>query len=178
MTEWRPEGRDVRRSLPYARARSLLAALALLGLLAAGPAASDAAAKLINGFPPEVVGNDAVGERLVCGAGSWNGIPEFTYKWIRDGLQVAEGVTYFVRVEDKGHSLWCVVKATVREFDGTTESVEARSSNSLKIPGEAAEPPASVQAPLVSGRPAVDEVLSCSPGVWKGTPQLTYGYEW
>src|SRR5436305_5357096 len=110
MTEWRPEGRYARRRLPGASVRRLLAVLAALTCVAAaGPATGDAAAKLINGFPPEVAGNAAVGERLVCGAGSWNGIPEFNYKWIRDGLQVAEGITYFVRVEDKGHSLWCVV---------------------------------------------------------------------
>jgi hypothetical protein len=170
MTEWRPEGRDAR--------RRLLVALIALACVVGGPGAASAAAKLINGFPPEVVGNPAIGERLVCGAGSWNGIPEFTYKWIREGTQVAEGVTYFVRTEDKGYSLWCVVKATVREFEGTTETVEARSINSLRIPGERPTPPESTEAPTVSGRAAVNEILSCSQGRWSGNPKPTFTYQW
>ena len=77
-------------------------ALAAATCLLAGPAVgSAAAAKPENNFPPEVRGNPAVGERAVCGAGSWTGeISEFSYQWLRDGTVVGTELTYRIATAD------------------------------------------------------------------------------
>ena len=138
-----------------------------------GPVAGSAAAQApVNNFAPEVVGSPVVGERIVCGAGSWSGsVSEFRYKWLRDAIQIAAGFPYKITPADAGHSLWCVVTAI-----GGGGSTEAESSNSLLIPGGTAPEPKVL--PEVSGKPALGETLSCSTGTWSGTAPISYAYKW
>jgi hypothetical protein len=164
-----------RRSARFGVQRLVMALMAVTCVLI-GPAAQSAAAqKPVNNFAPEVVGNPVVGERLVCGSGSWTGaVREFTYEWLRDAIPVGTGITYWVGIADKGHSLWCVVTATGNE--GTTE---AESANSLKIPGgKPGSPPGNIVPPEVSGKPAVGETLNCSTGTWSGNPAPAFTYQW
>jgi hypothetical protein len=155
--------------------RRLVMALLVLTCILVGPATGSAAAQApVNNLAPEVVGNALVGERLVCGAGSWTGtVSEFTYEWLRDAIHVASGLTYGVTTADRGHSLWCVVTAI-----GSGGRAEAESSNSLAIPGGKSEPPLNIAPPEVSGKPAVGETLNCSTGTWTGNPAPTFTYQW
>src|SRR5438445_507690 len=157
------------------RARELLVALACAAGVLLGPAAASAAARPMPGLLPEVVGAPVVGEKLVCGAGSWNGnVQEFKYVWLRDAVPIAFGVTYTVTFADAGHSLWCVVTAVGSEGSG-----EAESSNSLEIEGAArTAPPENTVAPEVSGKASVGETLSCSTGTWTASPQPAFTYQW
>jgi hypothetical protein len=176
-----PARRDKDGGVPAGRstarigARRLLSTLAAVTcILVASAAASVASQKPVNDLAPEVVGNPAVGERLVCGAGSWTGsVSGFTYKWLRDAVPVASGVAYLVTTADKGHLLWCVVTAT-----GSEGSTEAESANSLAIPGQKGEPPVNTLAPEVSGNPVLGEALHCSDGTWTGNPAPTLTYQW
>lgn len=151
------------------------AAVAVTCMLISSAPGSSAAQIPVNDLAPEVVGTPAVGERLVCGAGSWIGsVSGFSYVWLRDAIPVGSGVTYMVTNADKGHSLWCVVTAT-----GSEGSAEAESANSVAIPGsKSVGPPENTAAPQVSGKPAVGETLNCSKGAWSGTPAPTFTYQW
>ena len=176
-----PEGktRAVRlRLVPVAMRRALAMLVAGLCLLL-GPAATTAAAAPVNDFPPEVVGNALVGERLLCGAGSWGGgVSKFSFAWLRDGIPIASGVAYKVRPEDEGHLLWCRVTATLEEFGKPPEVTQAESGNSVRIPGVLPSPPVSTEAPVLSGLAAVHEKLSCSNGNWSGSAPFTFTYQW
>src|ERR1700726_4074213 len=97
-------------------ARRLLMAFVAATCMLVGPAAASAGAPPVNNLAPEVVGSPLVGERIVCGAGSWSGaVSEFHYEWLRDGVPVAAGVAYQVTTVDRGHSLWCIVTALGNE---------------------------------------------------------------
>lgn len=142
----------------------------------AGPAVGSASAqKPVNNLAPEVVGLPLLGERLVCGAGSWIGtVTEFGYQWLRDAVPVGTGDTYVVTSADEGHSLWCVVTAISPE--GVTE---AESANSVTLPGaNGARPPENTIAPEVSGKDTPGETLACSTGKWSGTPPPAFTYQW
>jgi hypothetical protein len=154
--------------------RRLVTAFAVTVVILVGPAAASAPAAPVNGFPPEVVGRGVVGERLVCGAGSWSGVvSQFRYTWVRDAIVVGSGVAYRITVADKGHLLWCVVTAT--GADGS--STEAESANSVRVEGNAPKPPIALAAPEVSGTPAVGATLTCSKGQWSEEP-TSFSYQW
>src|SRR5438034_9119139 len=175
MLGWRSqEGCSSARGGPVPVHRVAMALVAVTCTLI-GPVAGSAAAQApVNNFAPEVVGSPVVGERIVCGAGSWSGsVSEFRYKWLRDAIQIAAGFPYKITPADAGHSLWCVVTAI-----GGGGSTEAESSTSLEIPGARSEGPTNTLPPEVSGTPAVGETLTCSPGAWTGNPQPTLTYRW
>jgi hypothetical protein len=177
MWWWRRagKGRPAARARSMRAARALACALGAIAVLGAGFGAADAAAAgPVNNFPPEVVGNAVIGERIVCAAGSWTGsVTEFRYEWVRDGLEIAPGVYYIIKSADKGHSLWCVVTAI-----GPGGSTVAKSFNSIEVPGEALEPPGPKTPPVISGEARVGKTLTCSPGTWKGNPAPTLTYQW
>src|SRR5438067_4385661 len=177
MAGWRgQEGcRSVHNRPTLVRARRLVTALLAVTAVLIGPATVRAAAQApVNNFPPEVAGNPVVGERVVCGAGSWSGtVSEFRYKWVRDAIPIATGVAYKVAAADAGHSVWCIVTAI-----GGGESAEAESANSLEIPGGRSEAPVNTRPPEASGTPAVGETLTCSPGTWSGNPAPVLTYRW
>jgi hypothetical protein len=144
-------------------------------LVVGATAGAATAQKPVNTLKPEVVGNPLIGERLVCGAGSWAGaVSEFSYKWVRDAITVASGLTYIVSAADEGHSLWCVVTAI-----GSGGASEAESGNSIAIPGgTATTAPENIAPPEVSGRATAGEMLTCSTGQWSGTPAPGFTYQW
>jgi hypothetical protein len=155
----------------------VLAALIAVTCLIGGPAVSSAmAAAPSNNYAPEVEGNPAVGETLLCYAGSWTGgVSSFTFQWLREGAVIAEGPSdqFMITEAERGDILSCDVIATNSEGSGEEES-----SNSVEVPGRPASKPESTEAPLVSGDPAVGEPLSCSQGKWNASPAPTFAYKW
>lgn len=62
---------------------------------------------------PSIAGTPSSGGPLVCESGDWTGLPtQFTYRWLRDGTQIATGARYVVTDGDVGHNLTCEVTAT------------------------------------------------------------------
>ncbi len=164
----RSAGRGARRLV------TALMALVAMACVLVGPAASTAAAEeLINNAPPEVTGHPAVGEDLVCYAGSWVGRPEFRFEWLRNGVVIAEGNPYKVREADEGTSLSCIVIATAGG-----ETVEEESNNSFQIGGSKGSEPKNEELPTVSGTAAVGHTLTCSSGRWSGTAPIEFEYQW
>ena len=75
---------------------------------------------------PEVSGTPAVGEKLTCVRGTWNGQPPpaFTYQWLRDGVSIAAATssTYTAEGADLGHLLSCHGVASNSEGSAEAES--------------------------------------------------------
>ena len=127
-----------------------------------------------NILAPAVSGSAALGARLTCLEGTWSGspVPALTYQWLRDGssIESATAGTYVVVEADQGHSLSCRV-AAINDEGAAYEN----SSNVLEIPGTE---PQDIEAPEVSGTPAVGESLICLRGTWSGKPTPTFTYRW
>jgi hypothetical protein len=106
--------------------------------------------------------------------GVWEGqpTPTFTYKWLRDGSEIAGATasSYKIVEADRGHSLSCIVTASNTEGKG-----EAHSSNNIHVPGS---PPIPLELPTIAGTPEVGTALTCSEGKWSGAPVPTVTYQW
>jgi len=136
--------------------------------------ANETATKPVNSEAPQVSGTPAVGQTLLCSAGSWSGTPTptFTYQWLREGAAItgATSESYTVQTSDQGHGLVCEVTAS------NSAGKTAAQSTPVSIPAEAK--PVNTGAPQVAGTPAVGSILSCSAGSWSGTPAPTFAYQW
>jgi hypothetical protein len=130
-----------------------------------------------NVTPPSIEGQPEVGHVLECLIGKWTGqpTPTPTYQWVLDpGAQgetvVGEAKTYEVSKADGGQMLACTVTET------NSVGTAIASSASVPIPAIA---PSNTSAPVVKGRGAVGETLSCSHGSWSGAPVPgEYEYQW
>lgn len=123
--------------------------------------------------PPKVSGTAAVGETLACAPGTWSGSPPptFTYQWLLGGVEIPSATLnrYTVSSSDRGLSLSCVVTAT------NTAGTGVASSELVHVPGTK---PEVLEAPQVSGPPAVGQQLKCLRGVWNGQPPPAFTYQW
>ncbi|HVO54728.1 MAG TPA: carboxypeptidase regulatory-like domain-containing protein [Solirubrobacterales bacterium] len=134
---------------------------------------ADAAAKAVNTTAPVLSGTPALDSVLSCSNGVWQNSPTaFEYAWLRGSSAItgASAATYQVQAADQGSSITCEVTA----INGAGET--GATSNSLAIPA-AAGAPVNTTAPVLSGTPALDSVLSCSDGAWSNSP-TSFGYAW
>jgi hypothetical protein len=122
---------------------------------------------------PKVSGTPAVGETLLCTPGSWSGqpLPTFTYQWLLGGAEIpaATQSSYTVSDSDRGASLSCKVTAA------NAAGARSASSEAVHVPGVK---PEMVEAPQVSGTPAVGLQLRCLRGLWNGQPPPAFAYQW
>ena len=81
---------------------------------------------------PYLSGDGLPGGTLNCTMGNWEGTPDsYSYQWLSDGQSVKAttgGDTYQVLPEDVGHSITCVVTATI-----ALGSTDAPESNEVMI---------------------------------------------
>jgi hypothetical protein len=125
--------------------------------------------------PPLVLGSPEVAQPLTCLTGTWIGAPKptFSYRWLLEGTVIpsASEAIYVVTPVDQGHSLSCEVIATNK-----VGVAEAASENHVTVGGMA---PVNVVLPVVSGKLAEGEQLTCSEGLWDAAPAPpTYSYQW
>jgi hypothetical protein len=126
-----------------------------------------------NTASPEVSGNPAVGDTLTCSPGTWTGqpAPTYTYRWLLGGTGIPSATTntYTVATTDRGLVLSCMVTAS------NGAGTESATSKGLHVPGIR---PENIEAPRVSGTPAVGQPLTCLPGIWNGAPPPAFTYQW
>jgi hypothetical protein len=153
----------------------------LFAVLSALFAAVALAAKPQYVLPPQIGGKARLGERLVCGSGTWKGAPHFEYQWVREGIETTKGPSYTLSKADEHKEVWCVVTA-IETVNGVTESSTAESVNSICLAGPCGGPPPEPLGvkvkPKVSGSATVGSLLSCSQGEWSGRPAPTFAYKW
>lgn len=124
---------------------------------------------------PSITGTPAPEATLTCLHGTWSGKPTPTYgfQWKLEGTAIG-GATeeeLVVAKTDEGRSLTCEVTATNKEGQAT------QTSEPVVVPKhKGAGAPKDIEAPALSGSPALGETLKCSPGSWSGEP--TFTYEW
>jgi len=97
----------------------------------------------------------------------------YSYDWLNDGISIGatDQNTYLVPAGIEGDTISCEVTASNGILP--TDSAE---SNGLEI--VAMLPPVNTVAPVLSGTPEPDEVLSCTDGTWTGEPTIVYTYAW
>src|ERR1700730_670296 len=110
MFAWGRHGESSLRFRPSLRGRRLFVVLGVVTVILAGAAVAIAAPEYVQ--PPEVTGKEKLGERLVCYPGSWKGSPNFTYVWLREGVEFASGPSYKLTSLDEHKEVWCAVTAT------------------------------------------------------------------
>jgi hypothetical protein len=130
----------------------------------------------------ELKGRPAVGETLTCAIGSWTGTPKFEFEWLRDGVVFEEGLetgSYLVKAEDEGHTLTCIVLASVGVGTANEETTEEESVNGIAIPGGSKpQAPKNTSPPTITGSAEVGATLHCESGAWSGTQPISFEYEW
>lgn len=121
---------------------------------------------------PVIAGTAALGSTLTATSGTWSPKAVYSYQWYADGTAIpkATAATYVAQVADVGKKLAVVVGA---RLNGYTSAAQTSAATAAVAPGTFAM----TQAPVISGKPYVDEVLTASPGTWTPTPGFK-GYRW
>jgi hypothetical protein len=157
-------------------------ALALLGAVCASSAVgvADAAGAPVNGSSPSIGGTAQDGQMLKAAKGSWSGQKpiDYAYQWVRcdaaggecEDIAAATKPALRATHEDVGHALRVIVTAT-----DATGSFAATSALTGLVAPLAVEKRAS---PKIEGAPEDGQLLSVGGGKWKGTPPLSFTYQW
>jgi sugar lactone lactonase YvrE len=128
---------------------------------------------------PLVEGTTLEGSTLTTTTGWWSGEEPigYAYQWERckeDGecapIEGATTSSYTLSASDTGYELRVLVTAT----DGHG-STEALSSATVVIDPEALE---RFSTPSIAGAVVIDGELEPDPGIWSGTGQISYAYQW
>ena len=132
---------------------------------------------------PLITGTVAVGQQLLADPGSWTGTPTpvFSYQWQScdssgnncTPIQGATTTTYTIASSDAGSTLDVTVTAT-----NTAGSSQAAPTTATTVVPQPSQPPANVNAPLITGTVAVGQQLQASAGTWTGTPTPVFSYQW
>ncbi|WP_395657348.1 hypothetical protein [Nocardioides sp.] len=129
---------------------------------------------------PSISGTAVVGNTLSCSSGSWTGAKpiNYAYTWNRDGAAISGAGTsiYTVSSDDSGARLSCTVRAT-----NAKGSAQATSASVTVGGGGGGDGPTNQVPPVISGTPAVGQVLTCSTGFWSGggpSDPIVYTYQW
>jgi hypothetical protein len=162
----------------------LIAVTAVGALFVASSATGRSQSKPSNQLEPFIATKIApiVGVTLTGNKGNWNGTEPitYTYSWLRcneDALGCkkipnAADTTYTIVKTDQGHTLRFQV--TAKNSDGSTT---AESNASGTVP-KAANAPADVAPPTVSGSAVVGEKLTAATGSWDGTKPIQFTIKW
>jgi hypothetical protein len=166
----------VGRSAVAAAVAVLLGAACWLALVGA----ADAAASPVNSSPPTIAGTAKDGQRLKASRGAWTGQAPiaYVYQWTHcdvsgddcEAVVGASGVSHTLTHEDVGHTL----RVTI------TASDSSGSSNATSAPTATVAPlaPSSRSHPKIAGVFEDGQLLSVSDGTWRGTPPLSFAYQW
>jgi hypothetical protein len=159
-----------------------ISALALVGTAAGVPVigVADAAGSPVNGSPPSIAGIAKDGQLLKASRGAWTGQARisYTYQWTRcdasgeacEDIVAATKASRAVTHEDVDHTLRVIVTAN----DGTgSSSVTSAPTGTVAPLG-----PRRRSAPKIVGSFEDGQSLSVGDGTWRGTPPLSFSYQW
>jgi len=152
------------------------------GTSIATPVIGAAAPKSVT--PPTIDGDAVVGETLTASNGIWNGSnPVFTYQWQKcdaHGTPAScaniAGATANVYVPVTGD-----VGSTLRVLVTATNSLGSATKESNPTPLVASTIPTNTSLPAIQAFLDTDGTVTsytATPGVWTGSPTITYGYQW
>jgi hypothetical protein len=151
---------------------------------ASDPAGPVSAVPPTNTAAPSLSGTATDGQTLTASPGTWSGAPAptYSYQWERCTSSIASCVaisgatasTYALTDGDVGDYLVADVTASNASYYGGS------SASALSDPSGTVEavPPASTQAPSISGTDADGSTLTADPGTFSGAPAPTVGYQW
>ena len=112
---------------------------------------------------PALSGDPVQGGTLTCGAGAWDGTYALTYRWLRNGADLATGPTLTIDAP-AGTTYSCVV---------TAAGLTSADSPALTVSAPAA---GNRSAPYITGAPQLGATLTCNPGTWSGASAFTYAW--
>jgi hypothetical protein len=156
--------------------------LALLGAACASSAigVADAAGAPVNASPPSISGAPLDGQVLKAVKGSWSGHKpiEYAYQWVRcdaaggecEDIASAKQPALRVSHEDVGHTLGVAITAIDASGSSTASSALTALVAPLAVRKRA--------TPKIEGAPEDGQVLSVGGEEWKGTPPLSFAYQW
>ena len=141
-------------------------------LAAAGPL------KVKNTVAPKITGTRQVGYVLTVSKGTWTGAASFTYKWLRCNSAGAScstiaGATsrkYTLTKQDTARK----IKAVVTGHHAGSTAVSKPSAAVGPIKGK----PFYVSGGVITGTPAVGNMLTAVKGTWRAYPAPTFTYKW
>jgi hypothetical protein len=119
---------------------------------------------------PTLSGVAQVGRQLTCELGTWSGSPSLAVAWLRNGTPIAgaTSATYTLAAADAAQQLACQVTAT----NAAGSTVARTPAITIPVTGG----PGNARVPVVTGRSAIGERLTCEPGQWAGQPTFTYAW--
>ncbi len=127
----------------------------------------------VNTVAPQIQGTPTQGQTVTCSQGTWTNSPTgYSYVWQRNGSPIAGATSssYVIQAADVGQNLTCVVTASNAAGSG-------QASSAAVVPVASVSAPVNQTRPVISGTPAVGNVLSCSQGTWTNSP-TGYAYAW
>ncbi|HEX5223493.1 MAG TPA: hypothetical protein VFW29_00055 [Solirubrobacteraceae bacterium] len=154
------------------------AAIAIAPFTGSAPAAGTGAP--VNVKAPHISGKAIDEATQIASAGTWSGSATitFSYQWERcnaSGEECAEipgaaAQRRKVAHEDVGHTL----RVTVTASNG--EGSASKTSPATAV--IAISKPVKFRAPAIVGTVADGKLLTAAPGTWRGTPPLSFAYQW
>ena len=130
-----------------------------------------------NTVPPVITGTTVVGNTLLTSSGTWSGTAAtYTYQWKRGGVAIsgATSSAYLLVSADIGTMISVTVTATNTAGNASATATAVGPVTALSPPANAG----GANLPVVSGTPAVGQVLTATTGTWTGSPPITYAYQW
>src|SRR5208283_1530508 len=137
------------------------------------------APSVVEGKGPTIKGTAEDGETLTASEGTWRGTPTITYayQWQTckgeacSNISGATSSTYKLKPTEVGDTLRVIVTA-----ENAGGKVPATSEKTAVV---AAAPPVNEKLlPSIKGTTRDGETLTAETGTWKGTPTITYAYQW
>jgi hypothetical protein len=140
----------------------------------------DAAEFPVNTVTPTISGTAKDGSTLTASKGTWTGLAPITYayQWMLcnasgegcASIPSATETKYVLGHEDVGGTLRVAVMGANSAGNSTATSAQTAVIAALA--------PSNTALPTISGEAKSGQLLSVSTGTWKGTPPISYTYQW
>jgi Concanavalin A-like lectin/glucanases superfamily len=128
---------------------------------------------------PQIEGTALAGQTLTAGTGAWSGegTISYTYQWDRcdsagacSAIEGATASSYTLTEADVNSTVRVIVEATT----SAGGSIAVSSATAVIEP----EPLVRFSTPSIAGVVQAGSALDAAPGIWSGSGQLTYAYQW